>query len=307
MSLDSHFLKISCSIFIIIPAHNRCATTLQCLNTLQRNGDLERYRVVVVDDGSTDGTATAIRSSYPSVTVFEEDGNLWWTGAIAKGMVYAYQQGADYFIWLNDDAFPYPNALSQLVQHCALAPKRIAAGQCYATTQLTEPTYGGQIKHLWSVELIATGSGEETSCDCMSGNVVCLPRSVVDDLGYPPADFLPHCHADIVYTLAAKRAGYDLQVLGDAIALCAFNPIEAGWASSPIPMSARWRQIKSLKSGIHPPTYWVYCHRVFGWWIGLLLFVGVYLKLLGFTIARWFIPVALLKQAKAYKDNLLQP
>ena len=48
------------NVYIIIPVHNRKAITLQCLNTLKNNGDLGQYHVVVVDDGSTDGTAEAI-------------------------------------------------------------------------------------------------------------------------------------------------------------------------------------------------------------------------------------------------------
>jgi glycosyltransferase involved in cell wall biosynthesis len=49
-------------IHIIIPVHNRKAITLKCLETLQNNGDLDKYHVIVVDDGSTDGTSLAIQS-----------------------------------------------------------------------------------------------------------------------------------------------------------------------------------------------------------------------------------------------------
>jgi GT2 family glycosyltransferase len=71
-------------IFIIIPVHNRKQITLNCLKSLSKNGDLGRYHVVVVDDGSTDGTAEAIQALYPDIVVLHGDGNLWWTGAIKK-------------------------------------------------------------------------------------------------------------------------------------------------------------------------------------------------------------------------------
>ncbi|MFH7245466.1 MAG: glycosyltransferase family 2 protein [Spirulina sp.] len=290
------------SVYILIPVHNRKAVTLTCLETLQRHGDLDRYQVVVIDDGSTDGTTEAIQARFPQVTLLKGDGNLWWTGAIVKGMTYAYDQGANFFVWLNDDTLPLAGTLTTLVNHCVQAPKRLAAAQCYADEALTQPTYGGQLKHPLSIELVATPQGQTRPCDCMSGNLVCLPCSIVDDIGYPPADRLPHCRADIVYTLTAKRAGYELSVLGSAVALAVLNPFDQGWAFSEIPMGQRWRQLSSLKSNIHPPTYWVYCKAVFGW-LGPLLFVAVYLKLLGFTIARFILPLAWLKQLKTLKDR----
>jgi GT2 family glycosyltransferase len=221
-------------VYIIIPVHNRKVITLTCLNTLQCNGDMGRYRILVIDDGSTDGTAEAISRFYPDVTVLPGDGNLWWTGSIAKGMKYAVKNGADYFIWLNDDTLPLANALPKLVHHCSSDTKRIATAQCYTTDQLIKPTYGGQLKHQWSIQLFSTPQGRQISCDCMSGNLVCLPRNVIDEIGYPPAERLPHCRADIVYTLMAKRAGYDLQVIGDAIAISPLNPFDEGWIHSPI-------------------------------------------------------------------------
>jgi GT2 family glycosyltransferase len=292
-------------VYLLIPVHNRKGITLTCLNTLQCNGDLNRYRVVVIDDGSTDGTAEAIRATYPEVTILTGDGTLWWTGAIAKGMEYAYQQGAEYFIWLNDDTLPLPTTLTQLVEHCSAAPKSIATGQCYANTKLVKPSYGGQIKHLFSIQLVATPTGQQRDCDCMSGNLVCLPRSVVEDIGYPPAKQLPHCRADLVYTLTAKRAGYDLRVLGDAIGIAPLNPFDDGWIFSSVPMTQRWQQLSSLKSNLYPPNYWVYCNRVFGT-LGPFLFVWMYIKLLIFTIARQMLPLVWLKQIKATKDSKLR-
>jgi len=292
-------------VYVLIPVHNRRAITLTCLNTLQHNGDLDLYQIVVIDDGSTDGTAAAIRTAFPTVTVLLGDGQLWWTGAIAKGMEYAYRHGADYFIWLNDDTLCLPSALSQLVDHCIATPRGIATAQCYASAQLLQPTYGGQTKHPFSVRLVATPQGQQRPCDCMSGNLVCLPQAVVADIGYPPAEQLPHCRADIVYTLMAKRAGYNLQVLGDAIAIAELNPLDEGWALSAIPMSQRWQMLFSLKSNIHPPTYWVYCQRVFGW-LGPTLFAAVYLKLLAFTLAKKVLPLSWLKHIKTLKDSTLQ-
>ena len=70
------------NIYIIIPVYNRKALTLACLENLQNNGDLQKYQVIVVDDGSSDRTSEEVKVNYPKVIVLQGNGNLWWTGAI---------------------------------------------------------------------------------------------------------------------------------------------------------------------------------------------------------------------------------
>lgn len=294
------------SVYILIPVHNRKAVTLTCLDRLQRNGDLDRYHLVVVDDGSTDGTAEAIQARFPQVTILKGDGNLWWTGAITMGMQYAYDQGADFFVWLNDDTLPLAGTLATLIDHCHQRPKRLATAQCYADLSLTEPTYGGRRVQGRSLQFLAASPTDQLDCDVCSGNLVCLPRSLVDAVGYPPSRQTPQTWGDVVYTWWATQAGFRVQVLGAAMAICPTNPLEEGWASSPIAMTQRWRQLRSPKSSIYPPTYWFYCRQVYGW-RGVFPFGQVYLKLVMFTLLRWVIPQRWIAQAKKLKDRRLKP
>src|SRR5690554_9781 len=84
------------TVSIIIPVYNRLEITKQGLYYI--NATVEHYRVqpnpvqlevVVVDDGSTDGTAQWIYENYPEFTVLKGNGNLWWTGAVNKGIQYS--------------------------------------------------------------------------------------------------------------------------------------------------------------------------------------------------------------------------
>lgn len=290
-------------VYILIPVHNRQAVTLACLATLDRNGDLDRYRIVVIDDGSTDGTAEAIQRIYPTVTVLRGDGQLWWTGAIATGMEYAYHQGTDYFIWLNDDTLPQPDAITKMVSACAAAPNQVISAQCYADESFSQPTYGGRRRKHFSLEFLAATPDQCLTCDLCSGNLVCLPRSVVDTTGYPPAQQAPHLWGDVVYTWTARQAGFQIRVLGAAMAICPPNPVETGWASSLLPMARRWQLLRSPKSSIYPPAYWFYCRQLYGY-AGLWVFLTVYLKLVGFTVLRWVIPLPWLNQLKQTLDRV---
>lgn len=199
-------------VFVLIPVHNRKTITLACLKNLEQNGDLDRYQVVVIDDGSTDGTHAAVRSLYPQVTVLQGDGNLWWTGAIAMGMKYAYQQGAEYLIWLNDDCQLAPATLSDLVEFCRTCPDAIVGGQGLEDQATQAIAFGGKRKTWQGYRFIKAACGQVVECDLLSGNLVCIPRQVIEKVGYPNPDETPHYGGDSLYLIRAKKTGFLLFV-----------------------------------------------------------------------------------------------
>jgi GT2 family glycosyltransferase len=290
------------SVYILIPVHNRKDITLRCLDHLRNQEVLLDYKVVIIDDGSTDGTSIIITEQYPEVILIKGDGNLWWTGAIRLGMEFAYKEKADYFVWMNDDVIPSPRSLQKIVHFCHKNLNSIVSGQCYSDSSFQQPTYGGQNKGMISVNLFHTPLSKIYTCDCFSGNIVCFPRSVIDQIGLPPSDELPHNFADTVYTWKAKKAGYELFVLGDSTAICESNPYEESLDSSPIPMRNRWKLLTSYKSNLYPPAFWYFCKNFFGI-IAPFVFVKTFICFFLYTIARLFIPLILLKYIKLLKTN----
>ncbi|ACK73188.1 glycosyl transferase family 2 [Gloeothece citriformis PCC 7424] len=238
-------------VYIIIPVHNRKAITLKCLETLSQNGDLHRYHVVVVDDGSTDGTSDAIHSLYPEVTVLNGDGNLWWTGAIKKGMEYAYNQNAQYIIWLNDDCYPQKGSIDQLLDLCQSNPKLIVGGQSLDPDTL-EPSYGGIIRNNYLIKEIHTQEKTIVDCDGLNGNLVCFSRQVINTIGYPNYQIFPHYHGDTTYTNLAKRKGYQVIIFGEAIALCKNDHPQVCWLLPERPLLNYWQDYFKIKSA----SYW---------------------------------------------------
>ena len=63
------------SVAIVIPVHNRREATLQGFCSLSRinHHDIDIH-TIVVDDGSTDGTASTIRTEFPEVEIIAGDG-----------------------------------------------------------------------------------------------------------------------------------------------------------------------------------------------------------------------------------------
>ena len=73
-------------IFIVIPIYNRKELTLACLASFAKQTYSE-YELVIVDDGSTDGSQEAIKKIYPEATVIQGNGNWWWAKSVNEGVL----------------------------------------------------------------------------------------------------------------------------------------------------------------------------------------------------------------------------
>ncbi len=199
---------------ILIPVHNRREITLACLRHLQLQGDLHPGRVLVIDDGSTDGTSTAIRQAFPEVALLPGTGDLWWTGAIALGMEAAFAGGAEAVYWLNDDCLPDPGTLAALEAAAEGGPgglRALVAPVCVnAETGAPVPTaFSGRVP-------CSDPGGRAAAVDGLSGFCVRIPRVAWERLGGPDPYAFPHYYGDTAYTLKASRAGLPCLLLGAA-------------------------------------------------------------------------------------------
>ena len=98
--------------------HNRREKTLACLAALYGSTPLidATFDVFLVDDGSNDGTAIAVREKFPHVKITAGNGQLFWN----RGMHLAWKTASqvnnyDYYLWLNDDTNIFSNALKSLL------------------------------------------------------------------------------------------------------------------------------------------------------------------------------------------------
>jgi hypothetical protein len=146
------------------------------------------------------------------VEILTGDGNLWWTGAIALGMQYAYERGAAYFIWLNDDCQLSQAAIDRLVDFTREHHGTIVGCQGVESENLEAIAFGGKAKTWKGYRFMNPPENTVLPCDLLSGNLVCLPRSVVNRIGYPNTKITPHYGGDSLYLILAKKAGFQLYV-----------------------------------------------------------------------------------------------
>ena len=111
-------------LYIVIPVFNRKEFTRACLLSLRQQTD-PAFRVVVVDDGSTDGTGPMLRQEFAEVLVEQGDGNLFWTAGVNQGIRRALAEGATQIMTLNNDVLAAPDFVAQMQAVAAHHPTAV--------------------------------------------------------------------------------------------------------------------------------------------------------------------------------------
>ncbi|QBK04419.1 glycosyltransferase family 2 protein [Hylemonella gracilis] len=104
-------------IHVLIPVFNRLHHTQRVIESLRAQTRANDVRIVVINDGSTDGTRDYL-AGQADVTTLEGDGSLWWGGAIDLGLrhVLANASPNDYVLFLNNDTWFAPDYVDTLVR-----------------------------------------------------------------------------------------------------------------------------------------------------------------------------------------------
>jgi GT2 family glycosyltransferase len=99
---------------IILLNLNSYRDTRDCLESLQRV-QYPDFEVILVDNGSTDGSGARLQREFPHVQLLESKENLGFAGGNNLGIESALQHGSAYVLLLNNDTIVEPTFLGHLV------------------------------------------------------------------------------------------------------------------------------------------------------------------------------------------------
>lgn len=262
---------------VLMTSHERRDSTLACLAAIhgQESGRAE-LDVILVDAGSRDGTATAVRSEFPDVTVLERGPELFWNGGMRVAWEYARQDQYDGYLWLNDDTHLDPTAIGSLLDTLeAVGGQAIVAGATRDPAS-GETTYSGVIRPDRRRPL-AFRRVEPTSApqrvETVNGNCVLVPFSVAQVVGILDPRFT-HGMGDFDYGLRAGRAGVPVYLAPGTVGTCA--PNETAPATRLREEVDRLRGPKGL-----PPSEWLVFARRWGGPLWPLYAASPYLRRVG--------------------------
>jgi len=208
------------SVYVVTPVFNSKAHTLAFLKTVYKN-DYSNFTVVIVDDGSSDGSEKAIKKAYPKTVVLKGNGSLWWSRSTNKGVEYALKNNADYILTVNNDVEVKQDWITELVK-CALAhPKSLIGTTIYYKKNKSKVWYFGADFNLKTGDLYhiedEPKAGEVRESKWLTGMGVLIPAEAYKKVGMYDAKSFPQYFADADFSLRAAGKGYKLLVSSKAI------------------------------------------------------------------------------------------
>jgi hypothetical protein len=201
---------------VVILNLNGGEVTADCLRSL-RDSEYRDFRVIVVDNGSTDGSPERLRAEFPEVDLIEAGRNLGFTGGNNVGMRRALEQGAHIIMLLNNDTIADRGFLGALASRIESAP---GIGAVTPRILFHEPSdriwcAGGDYS-LWRGiarhrglrahrdDLRYANPGEATFA---TGCALCVRREVVEQIGLLDDDLFIY-NEDTDYSVRILRAGW---------------------------------------------------------------------------------------------------
>jgi len=202
---------------IILLNWNQEEDTVECLSSLS-SIDYPHHEIVLVDNGSTDGSPDRIKNKFPGVTLLKNKANLGFAEGNNVGIRHLQKTGADYFLLLNNDTVVSDNFLSRLIDEAERRPECGILGPkivyydspgviWYAgggVSRLTGRTY-----HFGLRKPDSSAYDSVRRVDFVTGCAMLIKRRVVDEIGGLDPDFF-NSHEDVDFCLRARGRGFTM-------------------------------------------------------------------------------------------------
>lgn len=280
----------------IIISFNGMQFLPDCLRTLTDDLASLDHEIIVVDNGSNDGSVEFTKSTYPAVRVIENGKNLGFARAVNIGLKEARGQ---YFYVLNQDLrFPKGTASRLLTRLKAdeqiglIGPKYVGFDGKLQWSARAFPSYRHVFYRALFLDRLFPRHREfagwrmgwfdhesEMSVDQPMGAVMLIPREVVEKVGYLDESF-PILFNDVDYCRRIKQAGYRLLYYPEAVVE---HFVGGSTRKRPVKLRitshvALYRYLKKYARPVEYPLLWL---------SGLALWIGLVPLLLSAAIKQY--------------------
>lgn len=219
----------------IILSYNGCQLTLGTLASLLES-DYPCLDLLVVDNGSTDGTQEVVAAAFPGVRLLRTSRNLGISGGLNLGFRWGLERGYPYLMPMNNDIEVAPDLVAHLVAALEREPAYGCVGpKCY---------YHSDRKRIWSAggvlgfrESITRERGmgqidrgqfdREEEVDYVNGALMLIRREAFLDTGF----------WDPVYEVGVEDADW------------CWRMRQRGWKCGYVPQAVLWHMVSPTTGG----------------------------------------------------------
>jgi GT2 family glycosyltransferase len=283
----------SCS--VVIPNVDGKELLPECLAAL-RGQSFDDFEVIVVDNGSTDGSTAFVRESFPEIRVIELGTNYGFAKAMNVGIE---ASGGEYVVPLNYDTQPATDWLAELVACMQRHPAAAAAGSKTLLMRDERLIDGAGDVMDWAFLPHPRGHGdldserfqEEIQVFSVSGAACIWRAAVLQELGLFDEDFVSY-YEDVDLGFRARLLGYECWYAPRSVALHVRGAWSGGRSEFAFfhPVKNRWFMIVKNVPAVLLARH---AHRILygeaSWWYQALKGrrIGVMLRAYG-AVARSF-------------------
>jgi len=186
----------------------------------------DRLDIIVVDNGSTDGSQDMLRADFPDVCLVENRKNLGFGGANNIGIEHALRNGARYVFLLNYDATIREDCVSRMVETMEKNGPAIIGAKIYYheppdriwSAGGTVTLWSGRIAHRGIRKLDEDRYNRRMHVDYVTACTMLIHRSVIETIGYFDDVYFPSYCEDVDLCRRADLSGFPILYEPEAVA-----------------------------------------------------------------------------------------
>ncbi len=196
-------------LYILLPVHNRRKSTEHFINCLLQQ-TYRDYHLLLIDDGSTDGTVEMAQKNISNLTVIRGNGNWWWGGSLHQGYLWLKSQhipDSTVVLLINDDTMFDSKYLETAISILSSKKCALLVSTAYGK-ESNKQMDGGVFADWkrWKFHLVK----EQDKVNCASTRGLFLYAKDFLKLGGFYPRILPHYLSDYEFTIRAFNKGYTL-------------------------------------------------------------------------------------------------
>jgi GT2 family glycosyltransferase len=201
---------------IIIVNWNGKNMLRKCLESVKKNTFYRSYKVIVVDNASTDGSVKLVKKKFKWVDLIQNKKNYGFSKGNNIGIKYARKYNPKYFLLLNNDTKVMKGWLDELIK-AAESYKKAGIFGCRQLTFQRKPTisagwilpfgvkyyFGNQIKKV----------------NWVSGACLLIKKEVIEKIGLFDEKYSPCYYEETDFEQRALKAGFEIVYVPNSIIL----------------------------------------------------------------------------------------